>query len=72
MLADAGATVPEIAAITGHTIKSVTSIIAKYMAATAAQGEAAMRKLEHALRTNLQTKLQTVPDAFSNSSDKEA
>ncbi|EIZ77574.1 putative integrase [Novosphingobium sp. Rr 2-17] len=46
-LAVAGATVPEIAAITGHNLKEVGSILdAHYMHRDPALGEAAIRKLE--------------------------
>ena len=46
-LAIAGATVPEIAAITGHSMKEVGSILdAHYMHRDPALSEAAIRKLE--------------------------
>jgi len=46
-LAIAGATVPEIAAITGHSLKEVGNILdAHYMHRDPALGEAAIRKLE--------------------------
>ncbi|GMM62370.1 hypothetical protein NUTIK01_31470 [Novosphingobium sp. IK01] len=46
-LALAGATVPEIAAITGHSLKKVGTILdAHYMHRDPALGEAAIRKLE--------------------------
>lgn len=60
LLAEAGCDVPQIAAITGHTLRSASAILEKYMARTRAQGVAAMAKLENYLRTNLQTALQTV------------
>ncbi len=44
-LADAGCTVPEIASITGHSLKSVNSILEKYWTRTRAQAENAVAKL---------------------------
>jgi integrase len=45
-LADAGCTVPEIAAITGHTLKSVNTILGKYWTRTRTQAANAVAKLE--------------------------
>ena len=45
-LADAGCTVPEIAAITGHSIKDAQTILDTYLVATRQQAATAMRKLE--------------------------
>ena len=47
-MADAGATVPEIAAVSGHTIEETQRIIDTYVVPTTAQAEAAVRKLEAA------------------------
>lgn len=43
-LQDAGATVPEIASITGHTLQSVTQILERYGRRTRKQAENALRK----------------------------
>jgi len=43
-LADAGCTVPEIAAISGHSLASVHGILQRYLRATAVQAANAMRK----------------------------
>lgn len=43
-LQDAGATVPEIASITGHTLQSVTQILERYGRRTRRQAENALRK----------------------------
>jgi len=48
MLAEAGATVPEIAAVTGHTLKHVTHILEVYLARTLA--DAAIVKLDRRAR----------------------
>lgn len=45
-LADAGCTVPEIAAITGHSVKDAQTILDTYLVATRQQAATAMRKLE--------------------------
>lgn len=45
-LAEAACTIPEIAAITGHTIKSVETIIETYLVQTYPQAKAAIVKLE--------------------------
>ena len=50
-LADAGCTVPEIAAISGHALRSVETILQRYLARTKAQAESAISKLENASRT---------------------
>lgn len=46
MLAEAGATVPEIAAVTGHSLKHVTSILETYLSRTRHLADAAIIKLE--------------------------
>lgn len=45
-LAEAGCTVPEIASITGHTLKSVNTILQTYLARTSGQASAAIEKLD--------------------------
>ncbi len=46
MLAEAGATVPEIASITGHTLATATRILATYLSATRPLAESAIMKLD--------------------------
>lgn len=64
LLSVAGATVPQIASITGHTLESVTRILERYLARTRALSEAAIIAFENAEGTRfanrLQTKVQTV------------
>ncbi len=51
MLAEAGCTVPEIAAVTGHTLKHVTHILETYLARTKSLADSAIVKLDrHAKR----------------------
>lgn len=45
-LADAGCSVPEIASITGHTLKSVNTILEKYWTRTRTQAANAVAKME--------------------------
>jgi integrase len=46
MLAEAGCTVPEIAAVTGHSLKHVTHILEVYLSRTKALADAAIFKLD--------------------------
>jgi integrase len=50
MLAEAGCTVPEIAAVTGHTLKHVTHVLETYLARTRHLADAAIVKLEKRLQ----------------------
>ena len=52
-LAEAGCTSPEIAALTGHSLGLVDSILEKYLARTRPLAEAAIHKLENARRTKV-------------------
>jgi len=61
MLAEAGATVPEITAITGHTLKSANTILEKYLARTPALSRSAIVKFENAEATHFANQLQTKP-----------
>lgn len=59
MLAEAGCTVPEIAAITGHSLKSVTAILEKYLKRTRHLAEAAITRFQTAQATAFANRLQT-------------
>lgn len=59
MLAEAGCSVPEIASITGHTLKSVHGILERYLARTATLATAAIEKFENASSTDFANQLQT-------------
>lgn len=61
MLAEAGCTSPEIAAITGHDLRHVEVILDKYLARTRGLAEAAIEKFENARRTKFANRLQTEP-----------
>lgn len=59
MLAEAGATVPQIASITGHSLKAVTSILEKYLARTRVLASEAITLFENAPSTKFANQLQT-------------
>lgn len=58
-LAEAGCTEPEIAAVTGHSLKAVGEILDRYLSRTTALSDAAMNKLDaNASATEMQNNLQ--------------
>ena len=59
MLAEAGCTVPEIATITGHSLKTVDGILERYMSRTRHLADSAMAKFENATGTECANRLQT-------------
>ncbi|QCP86499.1 integrase [Cereibacter sphaeroides] len=59
LLAEAGATVPQICAITGHTLASATRILERYLAMTEALSSAAIIAFENAPETAFANRLQT-------------
>jgi integrase len=59
MLAEAGCTPPEIAAITGHSFKTVSVILEKYLARTRALADQAIFRFENAKATRFANRLQT-------------
>ena len=69
MLAEAGCSVPEIASITGHSLKSVHTILEKYMSRTRTLAKSAMAKFENASSTDFANRLQT-EDRSKASNDK--
>jgi integrase len=59
ILAEAGCTTPQIAAITGHSLKTVTSILDRYLARTQALATSAVTLFENAKSTEFANLLQT-------------
>jgi integrase len=59
MLAEAGCTTPQIAAITGHSLKTVTTILDKYLARTRTLAGEAVTLFENASSTKFANRLQT-------------
>ncbi|MCP8884505.1 tyrosine-type recombinase/integrase [Devosia sp. XJ19-1] len=70
MLAEAGCSVPEIAAITGHSLKSVDTILEKYLSRTEHLAKSAMTKFENASSTDFANRLQTVDRAETRGTAK--
>jgi len=59
MLAESGCTPPQIAAITGHSLRTVSSILDRYLARTRILAVSAMRLFENATSTDFANRLQT-------------
>lgn len=59
MLAEAGCTTPQIAAITGHSLKTVTTILDKYLSRTRVLAGEAVALFENAKSTKFANQLQT-------------
>lgn len=59
LLSVAGATVPQIASLTGHTLESVNRILERYLARTRPLSEAAIIAFENAEGTRFANRLQT-------------
>jgi hypothetical protein len=61
MLAEAGCTTPQIASITGHSLKTVSTILDKYLARTRVLAGEAVTLFENAKSTTFANRLQTGP-----------
>ena len=59
MLSEAGNTIPQIASVTGHSLKTVNSIIEKYLARTRHLSDAAILNFENSPRIDFANRLQT-------------
>lgn len=59
MLAEAGCTTPQIASITGHSLKTVTAILDRYLSRTRALAGEAVTLFENARSTEFANRLQT-------------
>lgn len=70
MLAEAGCTAPQIAAITGHSLKTVSSILDRYLARTRTLATEAITRFENASSTDFANRLQTKQPALSEKSAK--
>jgi hypothetical protein len=60
LLKIASAEIPQICAITGHTLESATKILERYMARNSALADAGIVHFENARETNFANRLQTV------------
>ena len=70
MLAEAGCTTPQIAAITGHSLKTVTTILDNYLARTRALAGEAVTLFENAKSTEFANRLQTGPQKANGNDAK--
>jgi integrase len=59
LLSEAGNTIQQVASVTGHSLKTVTGIIEKYLARTRGLSDAAIKNFENSPRTNFANQLQT-------------
>lgn len=70
LFAEAGATVPQIASITGHSLKEVGSILEKYLARTSTLAGEAIVLFENARSTKFANQMQTVAPSQRKASPK--
>lgn len=70
MLSEAGATLPQICAVTGHTLQSATRILERYLARTAAMSKAAILAFENSPATAFANRLQTGTDPMMGGTTK--
>jgi site-specific recombinase XerC len=61
LLSEAGNTVQQVASVTGHSLKTVTTILEKYLARTRGLSDAAIMNFENSPRTDFANRLQTRP-----------
>lgn len=61
LLSEAGNGIPQICAVTGHTLQSATRILEKYLAMTPALSRAAILAFENSPATQFANRLQTGP-----------
>jgi hypothetical protein len=66
MLSEAGNTPQQIASVTGHSIRTVHTIIEKYLARTRHLSDVAILNFENSPRTKFANELQTSDPAASN------
>ena len=64
------ATLPQICAVTGHTLQSATRILEKYLARTAAMSKAAILAFENSPATAFANRLQTGAEPIRSSAHK--
>lgn len=70
LLSEAGATLPQICAVTGHTLTSATRILERYLARTSAMSQAAILAFENSPATAFANRLQTGADPMKGSAIK--
>ncbi|MEH2564096.1 tyrosine-type recombinase/integrase [Bradyrhizobium sp. AZCC 2289] len=70
LLSEAGNTVQQVASVTGHSLKTVTSILEKYLARTRGLSDAAIMNFENSPRTDFANQLQTSAPKGKTKNDK--
>ncbi|SFH63188.1 Phage integrase family protein [Paracoccus aminovorans] len=70
LLAEAGNAIPQICAVTGHTLQSATRILEKYLAMTPALSKAAILAFEASPATAFANRLQTRPQPRNDAQEK--
>jgi len=70
LLSEAGNTVQQVASVTGHSLKTVTSILEKYLARTRGLSDAAILNFENSARTEFANRLQTSAPKGKSKNDK--
>jgi integrase len=70
MLAEAGCTTPQIAAVTGHSLRSVSTILDRYLARTRPLAEGAIALFQNAKTTRFANRLQTRPQKHTKGDRK--
>ena len=70
LLSEAGNGIPQICAVTGHTLQSATRILEKYLAMTPALSKAAILAFENSPATAFANRLQTGPQGTSHLNHK--
>ncbi|MFC3057873.1 tyrosine-type recombinase/integrase [Paenirhodobacter populi] len=70
LLAEAGCEIPQICAITGHTLESATRILRHYLASTEAIAKAAILRFENAPETAFANRMQTTAQASNGRKEK--
>jgi site-specific recombinase XerD len=70
LLSEAGNTVQQVASVTGHSLKTVTIILEKYLARTRGLSDAAIMNFENSPRTDFANRLQTSAPMGKSKNDK--
>lgn len=70
LLSEAGNTTQQVASVTGHSLKTVHTILEKYLARTRGLSDAAIANFENSPRTNFANQLQTRPPSGKKKNNK--
>jgi hypothetical protein len=70
LLSEAGNTVQQVASVTGHSLRTVTSILEKYLVRSRGLSDAAITNFENSPRTDFANQLQTSAPKGRTKNDK--